>query len=309
MIYTVSLNPAIDKTVTIHNFRIGEVNRISSLRIDAGGKGINVSKVINSLGGESCAFGVLGYNGDSIIRKALDQANIGYVFIPMNGDVRINLKIIDEENKTNTDINESGFPVPDEILSRVLNQLANRIVQKDIVVLSGSLPPETKQSIYKDWTEILQAKGARIFLDADREPFRSGIEAAPFLIKPNRAELEQLYRRALDTIDDLVIAGKKLIDKGIEIVVISLGGDGSLLRSVEQILYAEGLRVPVRSTVGAGDAMIGSLALSVEQELPFVQAARMAAAVSSAKVMCPGSNPPDLEQINLLLDQIVIRSL
>ncbi|GAP41505.1 1-phosphofructokinase [Flexilinea flocculi] len=306
MIFTVTLNPAIDKTVTIDNFRIGDVNRITTSRIDAGGKGINVSRVINQLGGKSIALGILGKNGASTIQNALDISGIDHYFVLIDGDVRVNLKIIDCQNHTNTDINEAGISVSNEQLADIFDQIQVRMKPDDIVVLTGSLPPGTDPSLYRQWTEMLQRRGTRVFLDADRTPFQMGIESAPFFIKPNRFELEQLCHTTLPSLDHIIAEGKKLLNTGIKVILVSLGAEGALLLTEDQIIRVEGIRVKPQSTVGAGDAMLASFAISLEQHQSYLEAARLASAVSTAKVLCPGSNPPDPAVIRQLLTQTIV---
>ena len=306
MIYTITLNPAIDKTVLIDKFRVGEVNRILDSRIDAGGKGVNVSRVINQLGGKSMALGVLGENGAATIQNTLNMSGIDHYFVPVTGDVRVNLKIIDGQNQTNTDINEAGFPVSEETLAEVIYQVQSRIRYNDIVVLTGSLPPDVDPSLYRQWTKSFQENGARVFLDADREPFQLGIKSAPFLIKPNRFELEQFCRTPLPSLDQIIAVGKKLLDQGISIILVSLGSDGALILAEDQIIRVEGISIQPKSTVGAGDAMLASFAFSLEQHQNYLEAARLASAVSTAKVLCPGSNPPDPAIIRQLLATRVV---
>ena len=169
MIKTVTLNPAVDKTVEINDFKVGEVNRISSIRLDAGGKGINVSKTIKALDGSSVATGFLaGRNGD-YIRDFLDRMQVSNDFLFVKGETRTNLKVVDRQNKTNTDVNEPGLvEVTLGDLDRLEGKIFSDLNQDDILILSGSVPANVPAVIYRKWTERANKSGIRVLLDADR---------------------------------------------------------------------------------------------------------------------------------------------
>ena len=314
MICTVTLNPAIDKTVVIPSFTVDAVNRIVHVRKDPGGKGINVSKVIESLGGDSVAYAVLG----GITGAELEQMLSGFRFrlesIRTGQATRTNMKVVDPVLRTNTDINEPGVPFGSETAAELKRRLEAQLGEGDILVLSGSVPAGTDTNIYQDLTLMGKECGARVLLDADGGLFARGIEAAPFLVKPNRYELEQYLERKLETREELCEAGKELLEKGVSVVVISLGSGGALLcrrgendRSGDIFLWAEGLPVPVASTVGAGDSMIAAFAYSLDKGMDYADAFRLAVAAGSAAVTCSGSPAPDAELVWKLYDQVKLR--
>lgn len=267
MIYTVTLNPALDKTVEIPGMALDTVNRITEMRTDPGGKGINVSKVIAKLGGESCAAGILGGGSGKMLEKLLEGEPFATRFRFVEGQTRTNLKIIDREGHTNTDINEPGLTVTAADLDALLHELLAELRPGDIVVLAGSLPKGAPQDTYRVWTSACKKVGARVFLDADGALLAEGIKAAPHLIKPNDGELSRLAGKKLETLEELTAEGRKLLERGIERVVISLGGRGALYLRKGSTIYAEGLRVPVGSTVGAGDSVVAALAYAEAQGL------------------------------------------
>lgn len=160
MIYTVTLNPALDKTVEIPGMALDTVNRITEMRTDPGGKGINVSKVIAKLGGESCAAGILGGESGKMLEKLLENENFTTQFRFVEGQTRTNLKIIDREGHTNTDINEPGLTVTDADLDALLHDLLAEVHAGDIVVLAGSLPKGAPQDTYRTWTAACQKRRA-----------------------------------------------------------------------------------------------------------------------------------------------------
>ena len=298
MIKTVTLNPAVDKTVEINDFRVGEVNRISSIRLDAGGKGINVAKTIKALGGNSVATGFLaGRNGD-YIQDCLNRLQVSNNFLFVKGETRTNLKVVDKENKTNTDINEPGLiEVTEEDLVQLENKIFSHIDKGDILVLSGSVPANVPAGIYREWIERAGKWEIKVLLDADRELLSEGIKARPYLVKPNIEELESLLGRELKDMNEIVRAGRSLIDTGISAVAISLGADGAVFFHGEQAIYAKRIKVDVKSTVGAGDAMVAALAITISRGEPFENAVKLAVAAGTANVASEGTQPPDRDAV------------
>ena len=309
MIITVTLNPALDKTVEIPDFSLDAVNRITAMRTDPGGKGLNVSKVIAKLGGTSTVVGVLGGTTGRRIADAMDALGIACQFTFVDGETRTNLKVIDPARHTNTDLNEPGLTVDQETLDHMRDALVAAIRPGDIVVLSGSLPKGAPADTYGSWTAACRTAGARVFLDADGEPLAHGLAAKPYLAKPNNHELSRLTGPALETADDLLAAARTLIADGVERVVVSMGGDGALFVSANRAYRAEGLRVPVGSTVGAGDSMVAALAYAAEQGMADADTVRLAVATSAANVMCSGSQAAERSAVDELLPHVVFHEI
>lgn len=311
MIYTVTLNPALDKTVTVPSLTVGQVNRIRSIREDVGGKGINVSKCISVLGGESTALALLAGQTGKKVLAFLEQADH---IIPMEawvpqGETRTNLKIIDPELRCNTDINEPGPAVSGDVLDAIAQQLLSAVKFGDIVVFSGSLPAGAPATLYRDWGIRCRERGVRVILDADRDPLKYGLECHPFLIKPNRDELSALLGLPLATMAELIDAGRLLVQQYAECAVISLGGDGALFFSQTDPFCISAPKVEVKSTVGAGDSMVAALAYGASTGLPWQEQAKLAVACGCAAVTCSGSQSPDHECIQALLQQIRIATI
>lgn len=305
MIYTVTLNPAIDKTVVIPSFSAGTVNRVESVREDAGGKGVNVSKCLKALGVPSvCAMILAGSAGDHLAQLVRDE---GLSVLPVitEGQTRTNLKVIASQLGQNTDINEPGPQVSGKILQQLLTTLLDKIHPSDIVILSGSLPKGAPQDTYRRWCERFSAAGARVFLDADGACMAEGIQGKPYLVKPNETELARVLKRPLDTEDALIAGGKELLDAGITNVVISLGGDGALFLWEDSIYRAQSLSVPVLSTVGAGDSVVAAMAYGLQSGLSKEEQIRLAMAMGAASVMQSGSQAPDAKTVWDLAKQVV----
>ena len=223
-----------------------------------------------------------GRNGD-YIRDFLDRVQVPNDFFFVKGETRTNLKVVDRKNKTNTDINEPGLiEVTEADLDRLEEKIFTDMNQDDILILSGSVPANVTAGIYRKWTERASKLGIRVLLDADREYLEEGIKAGPYLIKPNREELESLLNRKLEDMNGIVRAGRTLLDMGIKMVAVSLGSDGAVFLHGEHAIHAEGLKADVKSTVGAGDAMVAALALAIDKGLRFEKAAALSVAAGTA---------------------------
>ena len=310
MIYTVTLKPALDKTVEIPSLTVDAVNRITSMRTDPGGKGINVSKVIQKLGGASVAAGILGGDTGRAILSALTEMGLTTLFHFVEGETRTNMKIIDPDNHTNTDINEPGVTVSEEILEKLLEELLAKVTKEDIVVISGSMPKGSPKDTYYTWTQAFRDQGAKVILDADGDLLKAGLKASPYLIKPNNHELGALTGRALETPEEIAETAAELMKEyGIGKVVVSMGGDGAVYVTKDKTIYAEGLKVPVGSTVGAGDSVVAALAVSEEEGKTLEETVRLSTAVGAANVMCSGTQAAEYEVVETLLPKVVFRTI
>ena len=309
MIITVTLNPALDKTVTVSRLMINGVNRVASTRLDAGGKGINVSKTVKALGGETFAMGILGGESGIYIRHSMERLGIRSSFCFVEAPTRTNIKIVDNSMHTSTDINERGEPVDDATLDAVFENLCREAKPGDTVVFAGTNPPGTRPSLLADWTRVLKERGIRVCLDATGETMRLGLAAGPYLIKPNKEELEEICGRRLYFDVDVIAAAKELIARGVERVAVSLGPEGGLFVTEDQVLRAYGLRVPVVSTVGSGDAMMAALTYYLQAGMEWREVVARSIAVSAAQVTRPGSEPAELPEIEALIGQVRIDEL
>ena len=309
MIVTVTLTPALDKTVVLPGFRVDQVNRIQSLRLDPGGKGINVSKVLDALGTKSLATGILGGGTGRYIEKSLGEMGIACDFVWVEQETRTNLKVIDPVDHTNTDINEPGAPVSPAVLEAVFDKVKGAVSPVDIVVLAGKAPAGAGDGVFADWITRLKPLDVRCYLDADAGLLIEGARAKPALIKPNDVELGRLLNRSFDGIADMAAAAQALVSGGIGTVVVSLGGDGALFVTRDIALRGHGLHVPVQSTVGAGDSMMASMAHGAATGMSFRDTCALAMAVSAAAVTTPGTQAADMNVVRDLLAQVNIEEL
>lgn len=330
MIVTVTMNPAIDKTVEIARFQHGGLNRIQKAEYDAGGKGINVSKTIYELGGNSVAAGFLGGNTGRTIEKVLREAGISCDFVRVDGETRTNTKVF-EADGTLTELNEQGPQVTKAQLETLLEKLEQYARPETLFVLSGSVPRGVPADIYAQIIRRVRKMGAQTLLDADGELFVCGLEAAPEIIKPNIYELMQYAaslaqeqaggnrEAALDaahtaqcaqqsTSEETVLhkTAEILLKKGVHTAAVSMGAQGAVFFIDGRIIRCPALQVQAHSTVGAGDAMVAALALAWEQRLCAEETVRLCMASSAGAVTTVGTKPPSAELVEKLKAQVVM---
>lgn len=306
MIYTMTLNPAVDKTLKLEQLEPGSLNKVQCCITSPGGKGINVSRTLKALGMDSVALGMTGGETGKWILNALDQAGIPNRFVQIPEETRTNYKIM-EQNGTLTELNTSGVPVSRTAVLQLLEILEQRVSHGDLVILSGSIPPGVPTDIYRTMTELVHRQGGLVFLDADGELLRQGIQAKPELIKPNREEAFRLLAA-----EDLPAAGAALTQTGIACVLLSDGSRGAYLfekSQRESCLYAPALPVTPRSVVGAGDSMLAAWAYGMEKGFSAKETFRYALAVSAATVETEGTTPADKEAVERLLPMVFTKTI
>lgn len=305
MIITLTLNPAIDKTIETDTFEKGTLNHVTRTMTNIGGKGINVSFVLKELGTSSMAMGLAGgVNGQQIV-EGLTQAEISHFFAMSENETRVNMKIM-ERDGTLTEINEAGAEVPAEQMDELLQKVKKQVQAGDILILSGSVPKGIPRTIYKDLIELAHMRGARTILDADGDLFAYGVEALPDVVKPNREELLRYGKLSSEsTEEELFAQAQNLLKKGISTVILSMGAQGAVFfdTSLEEPIHFKALSVMVRSTVGAGDSMTAAWAYAMEHQYTVDEASRFAMYVSAAAVTTPGTNAPKIEQIEALMNE------
>lgn len=303
MVITVTLNPALDKTLTIEGLETGGVNRVTSVRHDIGGKGINVSKVLREFGVDSICTGFLGGNLEDVFRKELEKRGIQADFVSVEGSTRTNIKIVDVMKDEYTDINEPGAVISHEELEAFLVKFETLVKEGDIVVLSGGVSPSVPKDIYRKLTELSKARGAYVLVDAEGPLLEEALKAKPDVIKPNDRELSMLMGKEVGSDEEILNAARQLRMQGIGKVLVSLGGDGSLLVTEEGALRAKGLKVPVKSTVGAGDSMVAALVYAKLKGMTDRETLGFAQASGAATVMLEGTKACTLDEVKSLLEE------
>jgi len=307
MVITVTLNPALDKTLTIEDFKLGAVNRVSNIRYDIGGKGINVSKVLKNFNIDSVCTGFLGGIWESYFIEELNNRKISSKFIHINESTRTNTKVVDSVNKVYTDINEAGPYVKDKELEDFIKTFSDLCKKDDIVVLSGGVSPSVPSNIYGELIKIAKEKGAITILDAEGELLEKGIKEKPDIIKPNIHELKKLMNLDEEKEETVIEASKKLINYGIKKVLVSLGDKGAVYVTENKVLKCDGLKVTVKSTVGAGDSMVAALVYSIIKNFSDEYTLKFANASGAASVTLEGTEACTLEQVDKLIDKVIVK--
>ncbi|GEL08461.1 1-phosphofructokinase [Salisediminibacterium halotolerans] len=282
MIYTVTLSPSVDYLVEVENLQLGETNRAHAQHMLPGGKGINVSKVLQRLGTDSKALGfTAGFTG-AFIEETLTVEGIAHNFIHTEGTSRINIKLKATEE---TEINGMSPQITADNLRRLKNQLTGS-EENDFLVLSGSVPADLSPAVYAELMESVAHTGVQTVLDTSGLPLKEGLQSGPYLIKPNKAELSALYNEEIQTVEDALACAEQAVSDGAERVIVSLAGEGALFVSRHLIMRADVPGGDVVNSVGAGDSMVAafldrkSRGFSDEQAFSFSVAAGSATAFS-----------------------------
>ncbi len=286
MIYTVTFNPALDYVIKVDHFTVGEINKVTWGDIYCGGKGINVSMVLKSLGYENTALGfVAGFTGDEIERQ-VKSAGLNADFIRVEkGMSRINVKMKSDEE---TEINGLGPEITPEDV-KLLFQKLESLRSGDILVLSGSIPASISDDIYEKIMKHLNGRGVRIVVDATKDLLLNVLQYHPFLIKPNNHELGEMFGVTLKSEEDIIHYGKLLQEKGAVNVLISMAGDGAILLTEEGNVHKMGVpKGTVKNSVGAGDSMVAGFLAGYLENGDYEHALRLGSAAGSASAFSEG---------------------
>ncbi len=286
MIYTVTFNPALDYVVRVDHFALGEVNRTEQERIYYGGKGLNVSAVLSTLGYGNTALGfVAGFTGDEIERGVKGLGFQSDFIRVEKGLSRINVKLKSQEE---TEINGMGPEITGEDVMQLFEKL-DRLTAGDVLVLSGSIPKSINDDIYERIMESLDGRGVRIVVDATKDLLINVLPYHPFLIKPNNHELGEMFGVTLHGPEEIIDYGKRLQKKGARNVLISMAGDGAILITEEEEVFRMGVpKGTVKNSVGAGDSMVAGFIAGYLENGSFEHALRLGSAAGSASAFSEG---------------------
>lgn len=309
MIYTLTMNPALDKTAELDEVQVGGLNRLQNVINDAGGKGINVSKTLKSLNKESICLGIVAGNTGDYILDELDRLKVKHDFLKIAGNTRTNLKVVDN-HAILSEFNESGPSPTINEQEQFIIDLSQRLTKEDILVISGSVPSKVEATFYYEIIKAVKSKKVKVILDADGIQFHEGVKAIPDVIKPNRYELAQYFNME-ETMDDemLVTLAKRWIDEGIKMVVVSMGCEGAYFITAQEVLKAEALNVKAHSSVGAGDAMVAALAYAIEEQLSLEEIAKLCSACGAGAVMTKGTKPATKEEVDKLMLEVKVKEV
>ena len=305
-IATVTLNPAIDMTTRADGFQTNTVNRGQTMQFDAGGKGVNVASFLADYGYATAVTGFLGQENAGIFEQLFARKRIEDHFVRIAGSTRIGVKIVDEANQQTTDINMPGLVPTTEAMNALLEKIEELAASNDWFALSGNLPPGMPTTIYATIITQLKRHGKQVILDTSGEALREGVLAGPTIVKPNADELQQLTGHSITDEVALEQAARQLLDNGIQLVVISMGERGAMFVDAATTLLAVPPLVKVKSTVGAGDAMVAGLIAGQVQGLSLSDCARLATAFSLGAITSAGHNLPTPEALQAYVQQVSV---
>ena len=305
MIYTVTLNPSIDYVIKVDKLTTGNINRVNEEHVYPGGKGINVSRILKSLDNDNIALGfVSGFTGDYII-NSLQELNLKSDFIKVKeGFTRINVKVKSEEE---TEINGQGPKISEEELNQFY-KVIDKLVDGDILILSGSIPSCLDERLYESIMKKVEDRDIKVIVDATKNLLLNVLKYKPFFIKPNNHELAEMFNVELNSTEDVVFYARKLKEMGAQNVLISMGKDGALLVTENDEVFASSVaKGEVVNSVGAGDSMVAGFIAGYLKSNSYEEALRLGAASGGATAF--SSDLATREFIDKLVDEIKIEKI
>ncbi|AEV67304.1 1-phosphofructokinase [Acetivibrio clariflavus] len=309
MITTVVLNPAVDKIFFADNFQVGGLFRIKETIISAGGKGINVSRVIRTLGEEVLALGFKGGHTGEWLVEQLKKLGAMTEFIEVEGESRTNINIIDRINGTETEVLETGPFITEKNIEEFISIYRKALDKTKIVVCSGGIPSGVKDDIYKKLIIEAKKQDIKVILDASGEVLKQGIEAGPYLIKPNLRELGSLVNKELEGIPDVLEACRYIQGEGVELVLASLGEKGAILVTKDRAFRVCVPGIKVVNTIGCGDSMVAGVALVLAKGLDLKEALRLGAACGVNNAQYQGIGVVNRDEVYKLTEEIRIEEI
>ena len=307
MIFVLSMNPSWDKTASIPRFRLDAPNRIQPERMDVGGKGVNVTRVLRELGEETELIG-FDFTGEPM-KSAMAQENVPCRLYPVNGEMRVNIKLRETETGRTIEISERGAPVTEEQIKAVLHGLLEAAKTGAWYVLTGSLPPGAPADTYRRFCGAIQAWGCAAAVDCDGEALREAVQAKPALIKPNIQEFCELTGADPEDKQAVLDACRKLCFQGVGRVCLTWGGDGAWLVNEHGAWACSAAKIDVRGTQGGGDTMLAALLTGLSRGMTDPDALRFASAAAAATVMRPGTLLCRQTDLDTLLPGITVGNL
>lgn len=309
-IATVSLNSAVDQTVTVPGFAADAVNRVETVQVDAGGKGVNVASFLAHFGHPVTVTGLLGRDNEAIFARHFETAGLVDACLRCEGATRTNVKIVDPVQAQVTDLNFPGIAATEADLAEVAERLRG-LLDRGLgwVALCGSLPEGLAPEAYAGLIRLARTAGARVALDTSGAPLAAALAAAPDIIKPNVDELGALLGRELTDLESVLAAARSLVAEGVGLVAVSMGAAGAVMVRGSEAVLAIPPSVAVASTVGAGDAMVAGLIHAATLGLGLPETARIATAFSLGALGEIGPRLPSMARIADLSCAVTVSAL
>ncbi len=300
MIYTLTLNPSVDYIVELPTIKIGTINRGVKENTFPGGKGINVSRVLNVLNIESHALGFAGGFTGSYIKQFLNNEEVVTDFVEVDEMSRINVKLKSDDE---TEINGNGPSIGQEHLAQLLDKIS-KLTNEDMVVLAGSIPASVPEIFYQEVAEQCKQQGTKVIIDAEKKLIEPVLSLNPFLIKPNHHELGEMFDVEIQTFEDAIYYGKKLKERGPENVIVSMAEKGALLLTDKGVFSSSVPKGELQSSVGAGDSTVAGFLAGISKGFSIEDSFRLGTAAGSATAYSIGLC--NFEKVEDLFQQIHI---
>lgn len=308
MIYTLTLNPAVDRELTVPELIFDHVLRATTWQVDFGGKGFNVSRMLRSLGQDSVAVGFAGGRAGELLRDGLQSLGIATEFVWVPGETRTNVSIVNQDHSHYLKANEPGPTISAGSLQELVAKIHSLVRPDDWWVLAGSLPPGVPDSIYADLIEMIHRQGGKVILDTSGPPLVLGCQAGPDLVKPNAYEASVITGLPVESREQIARAGQAVRKIGAGEVVISLGKEGAMLLAGSGAWVAAAPRIEERNPIGAGDSMVGGLAWGLHQGLAVETALGWGIACGAATASLSGTAVGTRPLVEQLFSQVRIEA-
>lgn len=304
MIYTLTLNPAVDRELTVAAMEFDSVLRAGESRLDFGGKGFNVSRLLKGMGASSVAVGFLGGRAGELLQDGLQSLGIGTDFVWVPGETRTNVSIVTQAHDHYIKVNEKG-PLVDAVKQEELLQKIDALAKPgDWWVLAGSLPPGVADDFYGRIVHVLNKHGAHAILDTSGDSLRLGCAEKPYLVKPNTEEARLLTGLSMETPSEIAAAAAEVCRMGAQNVVVSMGKAGALLYTTDETWLTHTPEIQEKNPIGAGDSMVGGLVWALTQDMALKEALGWGVASGAATASLPGTEVGTRPMIEELFSQV-----
>lgn len=314
-VVTLTPNPVLDRTLTVPQVLLDTVLRADEVRLDAGGKGFNVSRALKTMGSESVAMALVGGATGALLEEMLHAWGVTTRFVQVHDETRTNIVVTEADGAHHLKVNEAGPQIRPHELEQLLAAIDDVLQPNDLWVLAGSLPRGLPADFYARLIERIGARGGAVVLDASGEPLRQGLQAAPFLAKPNALEAAEATGLPVAGVEEAAAAARRLLAQGVRLPAISLGADGLLLAALEgaatvpEVWHAQPPPIVALNTVGAGDAAVAGMVWALAQGLAAPEVVRYGAACGTAAAARAGVTFATLVEVEAMAQQVVVRRL
>lgn len=309
MVTVVTLNPCIDRTIEVEEWKRGCTNKVMKIRQDVSGKGINVNVILQNLGISNTAVGFDFTDGNDTVKGFMDKQGCQSALINVPGELRVNTKIFERTSGVMSEFNERGRTVKKDDITQLKSMLEERLCDAGLLVLGGSVPPGVPDDIYKQMITSAGERGVKTVLDASGRLLLRGIEAKPFLIKPNQEELAEALGIRLDDISQIVTAAREIIKYGVEKVCVSRGSKGAVFISRSNVYIAEPIDVKIRGVQGAGDSMVAGFCYALEKGMDDGQVFRYGVICAAASLTHEATSLCTKEDLECFRHKVQIKKL